>query len=170
MGATELMNFFVIEFQRILFAENVYVTVAAFLTSLLTYFLIKVTPPWGLALLFTTVIYFAPLVYISNKEIIDEHMNNAGQIINQQTQQVRDLASQHTSKAMEASNSVIKQYGARAQEALGAVKQETADKVPGGKSEGAVKGESFPEAPKTEPAGPDTHAAEHASPEAVPAQ
>ena len=39
----QLINFFVIESQRIVFAENVYVTVAAFFASLISYFLIKVS-------------------------------------------------------------------------------------------------------------------------------
>jgi hypothetical protein len=39
----QLINFFVIESQRIVFAENVYVTIAAFFASLISYFLIKVS-------------------------------------------------------------------------------------------------------------------------------
>jgi hypothetical protein len=41
----QLINFFVIESQRIVFAENVYVTVAAFFASLISYFLIKASMP-----------------------------------------------------------------------------------------------------------------------------
>ncbi|KAK5126018.1 hypothetical protein LTR85_011373 [Meristemomyces frigidus] len=163
----QLINFFVIEAQRIVFAENVYATVAAFFTALITYGLIKITPAWGLALLGVTATYFVPLGYITNKEFIDEHLQNAGNIIGQQTQQVRDLASQHTSKAMEASTNTLKTYSARASEMVGQTKQKAVEKgvlspQSADKAESTVKGENFPEAPKTEPAGPDSAQAEAA--------
>jgi len=47
----QLINFFVIESQRIVFAENVFVTVSAFFASLVSYFLIKFVPLWGLTLI-----------------------------------------------------------------------------------------------------------------------
>ncbi|KAK0257198.1 hypothetical protein LTR91_001464 [Friedmanniomyces endolithicus] len=123
----QLINFFVIEVQRIVFAENIYATVGAFASALTTYFLIKVTPAWGLALIFATVIYFVPLVYISNKELIDSHLENAGNIVSQQSQQVRDLASQHTSKAMEVGSQTINQYSNKAKEMMGQTKGKAVD-------------------------------------------
>lgn len=42
----QLINFFVIEFQRILFAENVTASSAAFLAAFISYWLIKFTPLW----------------------------------------------------------------------------------------------------------------------------
>ncbi|KAK5107242.1 hypothetical protein LTR62_001596 [Meristemomyces frigidus] len=186
MGDLEqLVNFFVIEFQRILFAENVYATVAAFFASLTTYFLIKVTPAWGLALLFTTVLYFVPLIYINNKELIDSHLENAGNIVNEQTRQVRDMASQHTSKAMEVSSNTLKQYSARASEMVGQAQTKTAQTAVQAKDtavqQGVVSPEtandlhakteqslrSAPSAPATEPRGPDTLQAETGSAEPV---
>ncbi|CAK3758220.1 related to cell wall cwl1 [Lecanosticta acicola] len=164
----ELINFFVVEFQRIVFAENIYATVAAFFTAFVSYFLIKITPSWGLALLFTTVLYFAPLAYITNKEFIDEHLNNAQNIISEQATQVRDLAAQHTGKAYEATSSALKDYAAQAQEAIGQTKKaavdkgviskETADKVTPEKA--PVTTDDFPSAPKVEPAVPETAQAE----------
>ncbi|KAK3648979.1 hypothetical protein LTR56_007111 [Elasticomyces elasticus] len=170
----QLINFFVIEFQRILFAENVYATVAAFATSLITYFLIKVTPAWGLALIGATVVYFVPLAYISNKEFIDGHLENAGQIVNQQTQQVRELASQHTSKAMEVSSQTLNQYSTKAKEMMGQAKgkavdqgivsQQTADKT-----EESLK--QAPSAPADEPlSNPAGFQAEQSKAEPVAAQ
>lgn len=92
----QFTNFFVIESQRILFAENVYTTIAvsyqnrstnpiasehlgsndsqAFFASLIAYFLIKFVPLWGLALIATTVAYLGPLIYIKNKEVIDAQL------------------------------------------------------------------------------------------------
>jgi len=158
--AEQLINFFVIEFQRILFAENLYATIGAFFTTLITYFLIKITPAWGLALLFSTLIYFAPLIYITNKDLIDGHLNNASKLVNDQTQQLRDMASQHTSKAMEMGSNTIKDYSAKAQEMMGQAKNKAVEKgvvspETANKAEEQLK--SAPNAPSTEPASQATH-------------
>ncbi|KAK5134572.1 hypothetical protein LTR08_006358 [Meristemomyces frigidus] len=160
------INFFVIETQRIVFAENVYKTVAAFATALVTYFLIKITPAWGLALVGATVIYFAPLAYIQNKELIDGHLQNAGNIIGQQTQQVREIASQQTNKAMEASSNTLKTYSARASEMVGQTKQKAVEKnilspQTADQTEQTIKGENFPNAPKEDPRSPANLQAQH---------
>lgn len=134
------------------------------------YFLVKFVPNWGLALIGTTFVYLAPLVYIKNQAAIDSHLENAGNIMSKQTEQMRSLASQHTNKAMEATSSATKQYAAKAQEMMGGAKKaavdqgvvskETAEKAPGqpidrvGESApvGGVQHGDFPNAPKTEPA------------------
>jgi hypothetical protein len=133
-------------------------TIQAFATTLITYFLMKITPAWGLALLFTTLAYFIPLAYIQNKELVDHHLSNAQDMVNKQSSQIRDLAAQHTNKAMEASQGALKTYGARAQEMMGQakksavekgyVKEETAAKLPGGTT---VNNADFPAAPTAEP-------------------
>lgn len=125
---------------------------------MISYFLVKITPAWGLALLFTTLAYFVPLAYIQNQEFIDTHLNNAGELVNQQTAQIREMAAQHTNKAMEASQGALKTYGAKAQEMMGQakqsavdkgyVKEETAAKLPGSST---VQQEDFPAAPSAEP-------------------
>ncbi|SMY19078.1 unnamed protein product [Zymoseptoria tritici ST99CH_1A5] len=162
--AEELINFFVIEFQRVIFAENIYATIGAFLSAFLTYFLVKVMPKWGLFLFFTTVVYFAPLAYISNKEFIDEHLSNAQNIVSEQANQVRDIAAKQTNSALEASKSAISQYSAQAQEMIGQTKKaaveknivspQTAEKVTPAAAtpEKAVNNTDFPSAPKDEPA------------------
>src|ERR1700760_438182 len=92
-----LINFFVIEIQRIIFAENIPVTAAvsrmlhaprrnadgeqAFVTAFLTYHLIKIVPFWGMALIATSVIFLGPLIYLENKEFIDGHLEHAGNVI-----------------------------------------------------------------------------------------
>jgi len=121
----QLINFFVIEFQRIVFAENVYVTGAAFVTSFLCYWLIKWLPLWGLSLIFTCVLYLAPLIYVTNKEVIDQQLERAGVIINEQAAQVRDLASQQTSRAAETVKSYAEDYSHKAQELMGTARQKT---------------------------------------------
>lgn len=119
--------------------------------ALITYFLIKITPAWGLTLLFTTFAFFTPLVYIKNQELIDHHLSNAQSLLNEQATQVRDMAQQHTSKAMEASQTALKDYSAKAGELIGGAKQaavekgvvsqETVDKLsagPGGSTAGTT--------------------------------
>lgn len=138
-----------------------------------TYFLIKVTPAWGLTLLFTTLAYFVPLVYISNKELIDGHVQNAGNIVGQQTQQVRDLASQHTSKAMEASSATFKDYSAKAQGMMGQGKNKAVEKgvvSPQTADQTEESLRSAPSAPTTEPEGPDSMQATSGTAEPVAAQ
>ena len=145
----------------------------AFFTALLTYFLIKVTPAWGLTLLFTTATYFAPLIYISNKDFIDHHLNNAGELIGQQTQQVRSLAAHHSNRAMEASQGALKDYTSKAQDMIGQgkksavekgyVNREQADNIVG-KPEQANPSD-LPSVPKVDPAGPETTQAQSGSAE-----
>ncbi|KAM4056793.1 reticulon domain-containing protein [Hirsutella rhossiliensis] len=88
----ELVNFFVIEGQRILFAENMGASAAACVAAFLSYHLAKLVPYWGLAVIATTVAFIVPLVYNSNQELIDHHIKNASEVISAQTAQVRDVA------------------------------------------------------------------------------
>jgi len=124
----ELINFFVIEFQRIVFAENVSMTIGAFSTAFVTYWLIKFMPTWGIALFFTTVIFFTPLTYIQHKELIDEHIANAQNIANEQTSQIRDIATEQTNKVVEMSQIAFQEYSAKASELLGQTKKATVEK------------------------------------------
>lgn len=145
-------------------------TSQAFFTTLIGYFLVKVTPLWGLALLSTVVLYLAPLVYIKNKDVIDAHLNNAADIANKQTEQLRQVAAKNTNKAFEATSSATSQYVSMAQEYMGGAKKsavdkgyiskETAEKAPGAPVEKNYATSSFkldtttPSAPAEKPASP----------------
>jgi len=59
------------------------------------------------------------LIYLQNKEFIDHHLNNAGNVINEQTSQFRDIAAQQASHAAEMTKSTANQLSARAQELMG---------------------------------------------------
>lgn len=96
--------------------------------AIIGYFLVKVTPKWGLLLISTSVIYLAPLIYITNKELIDTHLNNAAQIANKQTEQLREVAAKNTNKAMEATSQATSQYVSLAQEYIGGAKKSAVDK------------------------------------------
>jgi hypothetical protein len=96
--------------------------------AIIGYFLVKVTPKWGLLLISTSVIYLAPLIYITNKELIDTHLNNAAEIANKQTEQLREVAAKNTNKAMEATSQATSQYVSLAQEYIGGAKKSAVDK------------------------------------------
>ena len=141
----ELLNFFVIESQRIVFAENIYASAAACFAAFLSYFLVKVVPYWGLALISTTVLFLGPLVYKTNKEFIDAQVKQASDIVSAQTSQLRDIANKHTANATNVTKQYMGDYTAKAQQMLGG--RATPIDTPAGVS--AV--ESAPAAPTTEP-------------------
>jgi len=105
--------------------------------------LIKWLPLWGLTLLSTCITFLAPLIYNQNKEFIDAHLNRAGTLINEQTNQMKDLVGQHTSKTAETMRSYATEYTSKAQEMIGNAT---------GRTNGAsAKTPSFPSAPQHEP-------------------
>jgi hypothetical protein len=167
----ELINFFVIESQRIVFAENVFASSAvsfpsqhfrncadrqAFLGAFFSYYLIKIVPIWGLTLISTSILFLAPLIYKSNKELIDHHVNNASSVVNQQTEQVKQLASHHASRATDATKQYVGDYSAKAQEMIGSARARSTSPVASAKpakvdlkeNTPAYKSEDFPTAPK----------------------
>jgi len=141
----QLINFFVIEFQRVVFAENVYVTTVAFLSAFISYYLIKFVPLWGLSLISTTIIYLAPLVYIKNKEIIDAQIRQTSDMVSQQATQFKDLAAQHTGNAAKTFQSYAGEYTSKAQGMIGNARGRSMS------PEASVKKSDFPDAPKQDP-------------------
>ncbi|KND92873.1 hypothetical protein TOPH_02327, partial [Tolypocladium ophioglossoides CBS 100239] len=114
----ELINFFVIESQRILFAENIGASAAACVAAFISYFLVKLVPYWGLAVIGITVAFFAPLVYTSNKELIDHHLRNASEVINAQTAQVRSVAQKQADHLTTMGKQYAGDYTGKVQEML----------------------------------------------------
>jgi hypothetical protein len=82
-----------------------------------------------------------------NQEFIDEHVNHAGDLINSQANQVRDLAAQHTSNATETLRSSVSEYTQKAQQMI----NDARGKATNGSAGNTVKTADFPNAPKTEP-------------------
>lgn len=168
----QIVDFFLLEFQRILFAENVVHTVAAFTAALSAYWLIRWVPFWGLSLIGITVAYFTPLIYISNKEIIDGQIDNVQNIISSQAHQLKDMAGEHTAHATGLMKQYVGEYSAKAQEIVGhrsaaspemekapAVAEKTAPTVLQTEPiapQPVMKAEDFPEAPKVEPVAEST--------------
>ncbi|SPN98602.1 related to cell wall protein cwl1 [Cephalotrichum gorgonifer] len=151
----ELVNFFVIEGQRILFAENVYASAAAFVAAFISYYLVKVVPYWALAILGTTVAFVVPLVYTSNQELIDEQLKNAADIVSAQTAQLRSTAAQHTQQVAGLTKQYMGDYSAKAQNVLRGrsaspeVQQKTFPSAPTHQPSAAsdIKEADFPSAP-----------------------
>ena len=85
--------------------------VAAFLS----YYLARVMPYWGLAILFTTLAFFVPLVYTSNQELIDNALHQATDVVAAQTTQLRDVATKHTAQAADITKQYVGDYTAKAQ-------------------------------------------------------
>jgi len=143
----QLINFFVIESQRIVFAENIYVTVAAFFASLISYFLIKFVPMWGLALIATIITYLGPLVYLQNKEVIDAQLEKGRSLATQQASQIRDLASKQAANASQTVQGLTQQYTTKAQETINQYRGRSPSAEV--KKPAEVQKEDFPAAPKT---------------------
>ena len=117
------------------------------MVAFLTYYLIKLLPFWGMALLGTCATFLGPLIYLENKELIDSHIEHAGNVIGQQTNQIKDLTAQHTSKGFESVKQYTGTYAAKAQEMVGSARQ----KIPSPTtSKAPVKEADFPSAPKTD--------------------
>lgn len=145
----QLINFFVIEIQRIVFAENIPNTAVAFAATFLSYYLVKLLPTWGFALFAACVTFLVPLVYTQNKELIDAQYEHVSNIAAEQTRQIRDLTAEHTSKAAETIKGYTGEYTSVASEYIGKSRQ----KIPilsNGDSKTDAKSADFPEAPKTD--------------------
>ncbi|KKK13491.1 cwl1 [Aspergillus rambellii] len=155
----QLVDFVLIEFQRILFAENVIHTVAAFSAAFTAYWLIKFLSFWGLSLLAVTIAYLGPLVYINNREIIDAQIENAQAIVSSQAHQLKDLAGEHTSHATDVVKQYVGGYSSKAQEYIGHRRSASPEmtKAPSPvikqepEAESLITTTDFPEAPKDEP-------------------
>lgn len=94
----------------------------------------------------TTVVFFAPLIYATNQELIDHYLKEAGDIVNSQSEQLRQVASKHTSQAAELSKQYVGDYTAKAQQLIRgrSASPEATKAAP----KAAVHPTDFPAAPK----------------------
>lgn len=63
------------------------------------YFLVLYLPLWVLAIFGTTCAYFAPLIYISNKALIDAEIEDMNLLLNAQIQHIKDVVLHHVNRA-----------------------------------------------------------------------
>ena len=75
-------------------------------------------PLWGLALIATTVIFISPLIYVNNKEAIDNLLDRSSEAVNQQVGQLRDLTAHHTNRATESVKSYAGEYSSKASDLM----------------------------------------------------
>ena len=125
----------------------------AFVAAFISYWLIKILPLWGLSLIAVSIAYLGPLVYINNKEVIDQQLSQASEILNQQANQVKDLAQHHTARATESAKALAGDYSSKAQNYIGRARS-TSPEVPIKSEPGsspAYTSSDFPHAPKQEP-------------------
>ncbi|KAI5821210.1 Reticulon-domain-containing protein [Pyronema omphalodes] len=94
----ELVNFFVLEFQRVIYVENVFTSLSAFVASFFGYFLIKYIPFWALLLLATVTAFTAPLIYLNNKEVIDDQIKLASDFVNAQLESTKKVTSKYAAE------------------------------------------------------------------------
>lgn len=102
----------------------------------------------------TTVVFFTPLIYTSNQELIDTQLKHAGEVVNAQTAQLRSVAQKHTEQATHLTKQYMGDYTAKAQALIkgGArqteeqLKQKTPRKAP--EIPSTIKATDFPSAPK----------------------
>lgn len=119
------------------------------MTSFITYYLIKLLPIWGVALVGTVVAFLGPLIYLENKELIDSQLEHAGHIINQQTHQIKEVTAQQTSKGLESVKQYTGTYAAKAQEVVGSARQKIPSPTTNTTSK-SVNEADFPSAPKSD--------------------
>ncbi|KAK2757559.1 hypothetical protein FQN54_004528 [Arachnomyces sp. PD_36] len=155
----QLADFFIIEFQRVLFAENLVHTSAAFTAAFASYWLIRFVPIWGLALIGVSIAYLGPLIYVNNRELIDNQIKFAHETLNSQADQMKEMAGQQTAHATEIVKQYVGEYSSKAQEYVNSTKRRSpspemskATPVKSEKpSESSVQHTDFPVAPKDEP-------------------
>lgn len=120
-------------------------------SAFLSYWLVKIVPYWGLALLSTTLLFTVPLIYTSNQELIDHHLKNAQDIVNAQTEQLKKVAGTHAGHATEVTKSFVGDYTAKAQELIRGrqASATTGSTAPvASKPASSVQESDFPAAPK----------------------
>ena len=61
-------------------------------------------------------------MYVNNKELIDHHLQNASNIVNQQTHQLKDMAGHHAGRASSTVKSYAGDYTSKAQDYIGNVR------------------------------------------------
>lgn len=90
-----LLNFGLVEFQRILFVESPKVTFGAVCCSLLAYEMVKVLPAWALAALSISMAYALPPLYVQYQEPIDAQLTRAQTMADENLGYAKELASKH---------------------------------------------------------------------------
>lgn len=92
--------------------------------------------------------FLAPLIYTTNQELIDHYVQEVSDILNSQTEQLRQVASKHTSQATEITKQYVGDYTAKAQTLLHRGGSASPEPTPKSSPQSKFKDTDFPEAPK----------------------
>ena len=82
------------------------------------YLLSKVVPLWGLTVIGTVLAFVLPLIYVANKELIDQQLKNASDIVEAQTSQVRSACQKQTEHITAIGKQYAGDYTGKVQEML----------------------------------------------------
>lgn len=152
----DFLNFVIVEFQRVMFVENLFTTVAAFIASFFGYFLIKYLPFWSLAFLGTTLAFTGPYVYINNQEQIDAQINHYSDIANMKLNEARGVTEQYAGE-----------YATRARQTASQLSEKvqtyTGRRLSGEQARPIINSHDFPHVPTQEPVSPPQYQ-EHSAP------
>lgn len=119
----------------------------------------------------TTLAFFVPLVYAANKELIDENLKSASEVINAQTAQVRDAAQKQADQLTALGKQYAGDYTGKVQDMIRGKPAPTADSVlPEKPATKKAKAPEFPTAPSEEPIAAAKEATEIPEMPAVPEQ
>jgi Reticulon len=109
-----LINFLVLEFQRLLFAEKISHTVVAFIVSFISYNLVQFIPLWSLVLVGTILAFGLPPLYLRNQQLIDKHISQAQHIAAEKVNYAKDIAGERVATVSERAKLVTSEWGKRA--------------------------------------------------------
>lgn len=90
----------------------------ACVAAFFSYYLAKLVPYWGLAVIATTIAFVVPLVYTSNQELIDHHIKNASEVISAQTAQAREVAQRQAGQLTSMGKQYAGDYTGKVQEMI----------------------------------------------------
>ena len=72
-----------------------------------------------MTLIGTSTVFLAPLIYKTNKELIDEQIHRAASLANQQAAQTKKIVSEQSARAIDSTKQVVGDYSTKAQELVG---------------------------------------------------
>jgi hypothetical protein len=140
----DFLNFVVVEFQRVVFVENVFTTVVSFVFSFFGYFLIKYLPLWSLAFITTIMVFTGPYIYINNQDAIDAQIAHYSDFANHKLIEARGLGEQYAGEAVIRARETAFQLSDKVQNYTARKPTATVEKT-------ELNANSFPTVPATEP-------------------
>ena len=111
---SNIINFVVLEFQRLFFAEQPAHTAAAFIISFIAYKLARYIPLWGLGLMGTIMAFSIPPLYLRNQGIIDQHILQAQNMAAEKAALAREMAGEKVGVMSDKAKSVTSEWGKKA--------------------------------------------------------